>query len=50
MGFFKKYPAFASLVTVFALLFIAGLVFIYLSWASLSKAQKSYEQAERSFR
>lgn len=50
MGFFKKYPAFASLVTVFVLLFIAGLVFIFLSWSSLGKAQKSYEQAESSYK
>ena len=49
MGFFKKYPAFASFVTVFVLLFVAGLVFIYLSYTGLGKAKKSFESAERSY-
>lgn len=49
MGFFKKYPVFASLITVFVLLFVAGLVFIYLSFAGLGKAKKDFTRAESSY-
>ncbi len=50
MGFFKKYPVFTSLVAVFCLLFVAGLVFIYLSYTGLTKAEKRFDQTERSYR
>ncbi|QYY36533.1 Amuc_1100 family pilus-like protein [Ruficoccus sp. ZRK36] len=50
MGFFKKYPIFGGFIAICLLLFIAGLVFIFLGFGGLGKARKSFTQAERSYR
>ena len=43
----KKYPAFFGLIGLFLVVFIAGLVFIFLSLSSAGKAKEDFEKAQR---
>lgn len=50
MGFFKQNPLFSGLVALFLLLFIAGVVFIFMASGSASDAKKAFARAESSYR
>ncbi len=43
----KKYPAFFGLLGLFLVIFIAGLVFIFLSLSAAGKAKEDFERAQR---
>lgn len=50
MNFFKKYPAFCSTIIVLLLLFVAGIVFIFLAAGKSSESDKKLSSAERNLK